>query len=131
MCKEGAYWGKYDSTYTAFPSMIMMAISKHARDCNLNPDIPSCLDNYRCLLFVDHRNCSWSLCGNGVWGREDPWHNGLGFKVAFCAGCGILLQKNAMIGGALVSAATHNDKDRVVSDALAGGAIATASVFLN
>ncbi|KAK8701245.1 hypothetical protein V6N13_019635 [Hibiscus sabdariffa] len=39
--------------------------------------------------------------------------------------------KNAMIGGALVSAATHNDKDRVVSDALAGGAIATASVFLN
>ncbi|KAL4301861.1 hypothetical protein GQ457_10G008970 [Hibiscus cannabinus] len=43
--------------------------------------------------------------------------------------------KNAMIGGALtgalVSAATNNDKDRVLSDALAGGAIATASVFLN
>ncbi|XP_039002366.1 outer envelope pore protein 16, chloroplastic-like [Hibiscus syriacus] len=43
--------------------------------------------------------------------------------------------KNAMIGGALtgavVSAATSNDKERIVSDALTGGAIATASVFLN
>ncbi|XP_039015109.1 outer envelope pore protein 16, chloroplastic-like [Hibiscus syriacus] len=43
--------------------------------------------------------------------------------------------KNAMIGGALtgaiVSAATNNDKERIVSDAFTGGAIATASVFLN
>ncbi|XP_022756604.1 outer envelope pore protein 16, chloroplastic-like [Durio zibethinus] len=43
--------------------------------------------------------------------------------------------KNAMIGGALtgalVSAAGNNNKDRIVTDALTGGAIATASVFLN
>ncbi|EOY34040.1 Outer plastid envelope protein 16-1 [Theobroma cacao] len=43
--------------------------------------------------------------------------------------------KNAMIGGALtgalVSAVGNNNKDRIVTDALTGGAIAAASVFLN
>ncbi|KAJ4725813.1 outer envelope pore protein 16, chloroplastic [Melia azedarach] len=42
--------------------------------------------------------------------------------------------KNAMIGGALtgalVSAVGNNNKDKVVMDALAGGAIATAAEFL-
>lgn len=40
-----------------------------------------------------------------------------------------------MIGGALtgalVSAVGNNNKDRIVTDALTGGAIAAASVFLN
>ncbi|KAB5520318.1 hypothetical protein DKX38_024637 [Salix brachista] len=43
--------------------------------------------------------------------------------------------KNAMLGGALtgalISAATNKDKDKIVIDAIAGGAIATASLFIN
>ncbi|KAI5603382.1 hypothetical protein POPTR_001G239900v4 [Populus trichocarpa] len=43
--------------------------------------------------------------------------------------------KNAMLGGALtgalISAASNKSKDNVVIDAIAGGAIATASTFLN
>lgn len=40
-----------------------------------------------------------------------------------------------MIGGALtgavISAATSSDKDRILVDAITGGAIATAAEFLN
>ncbi|PIN24376.1 hypothetical protein CDL12_02909 [Handroanthus impetiginosus] len=43
--------------------------------------------------------------------------------------------KNAMIGGALtgalVSAASNNNKDKIVMDAIAGGAVATAAEFIN
>jgi len=43
--------------------------------------------------------------------------------------------KNAMIGGAvtgaIISAASNNKKDKVVVDAITGGAIATAAEFLN
>ncbi|MBF6096302.1 Tim17/Tim22/Tim23/Pmp24 family-domain-containing protein, partial [Nocardia cyriacigeorgica] len=43
--------------------------------------------------------------------------------------------KNAMLGGALtgalISAASNKNKDNIVIDAIAGGAIATASTFLN
>ncbi|KAL3653147.1 Outer envelope pore protein 16, chloroplastic [Castilleja foliolosa] len=43
--------------------------------------------------------------------------------------------KNAMIGGALtgaiVSAASNNNKDKIVMDAITGGAVATAAEFLN
>ncbi|KAJ6964272.1 mitochondrial import inner membrane translocase subunit Tim17/Tim22/Tim23 family protein [Populus alba x Populus x berolinensis] len=43
--------------------------------------------------------------------------------------------KNAMLGGALtgalMSAASNKNKDNIVIDAIAGGAIATASTFLN
>ncbi|KAL3720072.1 hypothetical protein ACJRO7_004980 [Eucalyptus globulus] len=43
--------------------------------------------------------------------------------------------KNAMIGGALtgltISAASKNNGDRIVIDAITGGAIATAADFLN
>lgn len=45
------------------------------------------------------------------------------------------LQKNAMIGGAVtglvISAASNNNKDRIIMDAITGGAIATAAEFLN
>lgn len=47
----------------------------------------------------------------------------------------IMLQKNAMFGGALtgavISAASNNGRDKIVTDAIAGGAIATAAEFLN
>ncbi|KAH6766163.1 outer plastid envelope protein 16-1 [Perilla frutescens var. hirtella] len=43
--------------------------------------------------------------------------------------------KNAMIGGALtgaiVSAASNNDRDKIVLDAITGGAVATAAEFLS
>ncbi|KAM4083280.1 hypothetical protein ACB094_08G044000 [Castanea mollissima] len=43
--------------------------------------------------------------------------------------------KNAMIvgvvTGALISAVTNNGRDKVVTDAIAGGAIATAAEFIN
>ncbi|KAF5446940.1 hypothetical protein F2P56_032534 [Juglans regia] len=43
--------------------------------------------------------------------------------------------KNAMMGGvvtgALVSAASNNSKDKIVMDAITGGAVATAAEFLN
>lgn len=45
------------------------------------------------------------------------------------------LQKNATLGGALtgalVSAASNNNRDKIVLDAITGGAIATAAEFLN
>lgn len=44
-------------------------------------------------------------------------------------------QKNALIGGAitgaLVSAASNNNMDKVIVNAITGGAIATAAEFLN
>ncbi|EEF29533.1 conserved hypothetical protein [Ricinus communis] len=43
--------------------------------------------------------------------------------------------KNAMLGGALtgalISAASNKSKDKIVTDAITGGAIATAATFLN
>ncbi|KAK9128895.1 hypothetical protein Syun_017692 [Stephania yunnanensis] len=46
-----------------------------------------------------------------------------------------LLQKNAMLGGALtgalVSAASNNDKNKIIMDAVTGGAVATAAEFIN
>ncbi|CAL5388888.1 unnamed protein product [Camellia sinensis] len=43
--------------------------------------------------------------------------------------------KNAMLGGALagglVSAASNSNRDKIVMDAIAGGAIATAAEFFN
>lgn len=45
------------------------------------------------------------------------------------------MQKNAMIGGALtgaiVSAAGSNERDKIVMDAITGGAVATAAEFLH
>lgn len=46
-----------------------------------------------------------------------------------------MLQKNALIGGALtgalISAASNNKRDKIVTDAITGGAVATAAEFLN
>jgi len=46
-----------------------------------------------------------------------------------------VLQKNAMIGGAVtgavVSAVSNNKKDKIAIDAITGAAIATAAEFIN
>lgn len=46
-----------------------------------------------------------------------------------------MLQKNAMIAGALtgalVSASCNNNRDKIVMDAITGGAVATAMEFHN
>lgn len=47
----------------------------------------------------------------------------------------LMLQKNAMIGGALtgalVSAASNRNKDKIVMDAITGSAVATAAELIN
>ena len=49
--------------------------------------------------------------------------------------CVRVLQKNAMIGGALtgavISIASNKDKDKILIDAITGGAVATAAEFIN
>ncbi|XP_029128881.1 uncharacterized protein LOC109806083 isoform X2 [Cajanus cajan] len=30
------------------------------------------------VMILRKRNCSWRLCWNGIWGREDPGHQRLG-----------------------------------------------------
>lgn len=46
-----------------------------------------------------------------------------------------MFQKNALIGGALtgalISAAGKSNRDKIVMDAITGGAVATAAEFLN
>ncbi|XP_038992798.1 outer envelope pore protein 16, chloroplastic-like [Hibiscus syriacus] len=74
------------------------------------------------------------MCKEGAyWGTVAGVYVGMEYGVGRIRGT--TDWKNAMIGGALtgavISAATNNDKERIVSDALTGGAIATASVFLN
>lgn len=47
----------------------------------------------------------------------------------------LLMQKNAMVGGALtgalVSAVGNNNRDKIVLDAITGGAVATAAEFIS
>lgn len=49
--------------------------------------------------------------------------------------CLSFLQKNALIGGAItgavISTASNDSRDKVVVNAITGGAIATAAEFLN
>ncbi|KAB2021005.1 hypothetical protein ES319_D07G109500v1 [Gossypium barbadense] len=74
------------------------------------------------------------MCKEGAyWGSVAGVYVGMEYEVGRIRGTWDW--KNAMIGGALtgalVSAATNNNKDQIVSDALTGGAVATASVLLN
>ncbi|KAK8344928.1 hypothetical protein V6Z12_A07G113600 [Gossypium hirsutum] len=73
------------------------------------------------------------MCKEGAyWGSVAGVYVGMEYGVGRIRGT---WDWNAMIGGALtgalVSAATNNNKDQIVSDALTGGAVATASVLLN
>lgn len=47
----------------------------------------------------------------------------------------LLLQKNAMLGGAitgfLISAASNNGTDKIIKDTITAGAVATAIEFIN
>jgi len=49
--------------------------------------------------------------------------------------CVDVLQKNAMVGGAmtgaLISAVSNKNKDQIIVDAIRGGAVATAAEILN
>ncbi|KAL6506375.1 Outer envelope pore protein 16, chloroplastic [Orobanche gracilis] len=77
------------------------------------------------------------MCKEGAyWGTVAGVYVGLEYGVERIRGTrDWALQKNAMIGGALtgalVSAATNNNNDKIVMDAIAGGAVATAADFLN
>ncbi|XAR58988.1 hypothetical protein NMG60_11014593 [Bertholletia excelsa] len=74
------------------------------------------------------------MCKEGVyWGTIAGAYVGMEYGVEKIRGTRDW--KNAMIGGALtgalVSAATNGNRDKIVLDAIAGGAIATASEFIN
>ncbi|XP_021279263.1 outer envelope pore protein 16, chloroplastic isoform X3 [Herrania umbratica] len=74
------------------------------------------------------------MCKEGAyWGSAAGVYVGMEYGVGRIRGSRDW--KNAMIGGALtgalVSAVSNNNKDRIVTNAFTGGAIATASVFLN
>ncbi|KAK3137718.1 hypothetical protein QOZ80_5BG0456280 [Eleusine coracana subsp. coracana] len=74
------------------------------------------------------------MCKEGAyWGTVAGVYVGLEYGVERIRGCSDW--KNAMIGGALTgalfSAATNNHRDKVVKDAITGGAVATAVEFIN
>ncbi|KAL8496901.1 hypothetical protein ACS0TY_020544 [Phlomoides rotata] len=86
---------------------------------------------------VSHHNFEHSLkrmCKEGAyWGTVAGLYVGMEYGVEKVRGTRDW--KNAMIGGALtgalVSAASNNNRDKIVMDAISGGAIATAAEFLN
>ncbi|THF96067.1 hypothetical protein TEA_026881 [Camellia sinensis var. sinensis] len=92
MCKEGAYWGKYQS-------YLKLEYERLGRSSEIAAGV------YVGMEYGMER----------VRGTRD-W-------------------KNAMLGGALagglVSAASNSNRDKIVMDAIAGGAIATAAEFFN
>ncbi|CAN1282850.1 Outer envelope pore protein 16-1, chloroplastic [Linum perenne] len=74
------------------------------------------------------------MCKEGAyWGAVGGVYVGLEYGMQRIRGTSDW--KNAMLGGmatgALMSAATTKNTDKVISDAIAGGAIATAAKFLN
>ncbi|KAI3450397.1 hypothetical protein Pfo_007062 [Paulownia fortunei] len=86
---------------------------------------------------VSHHNFGHSLkkmCKEGAyWGTVAGVYVGMEYGAERIRGTRDW--KNAMIGGALtgalVSAVSNNNKDKIVMDAIAGGAVATAAEFLN
>ncbi|CDP09055.1 unnamed protein product [Coffea canephora] len=74
------------------------------------------------------------MCKEGAyWGTVAGVYVGLEYGVERIRG--VRDWKNAMIGGALtgalISAASNKNKDKIVMDAIAGSAIATAAEFIN
>ncbi|GLT67056.1 hypothetical protein SLA2020_393900 [Shorea laevis] len=74
------------------------------------------------------------MCKEGAyWGTVAGVYVGMEYGVERARGTSDW--KNAMIGGAitgaLISAASNKSKDKVVIDAITGGALATASKFVN
>ncbi|CAI9778768.1 unnamed protein product [Fraxinus pennsylvanica] len=86
---------------------------------------------------VSHHNFEHSLkkmCKEGAyWGTVAGVY--VGMEYGFERIRGTRDWKNAMLGGALtgalISAACNNGRDKIVTDAIAGGAVATAAEFLN
>ncbi|CAA2971957.1 outer envelope pore 16, chloroplastic [Olea europaea subsp. europaea] len=85
---------------------------------------------------LSHHNFEQTLkkmCKEGAyWGTVAGVYVGLEYGVERIRGT---RDWNAMFGGALtgavISAASNNGRDKIVTDAIAGGAIATAAEFLN
>ncbi|XP_057473776.1 outer envelope pore protein 16, chloroplastic-like isoform X1 [Actinidia eriantha] len=78
------------------------------------------------------------MCKEGVyWGTIAGVYVGMEYGAERICGTRnwVISAKTAMIGGALtgalVSAATKNNRDKIVTDAITGGAVATAAKFLN
>ncbi|KAI3429086.1 uncharacterized protein J3R85_008731 [Psidium guajava] len=86
--------------------------------------------------FSSHRfeDTLKKMCKEGAyWGTVAGVYAGMEYGVERIRGTRDW--KNAMIGGALtgltISAASGNNRDRVVLDAITGGAIATGAEFIN
>ncbi|KAL2538784.1 Outer envelope pore protein 16-1 [Forsythia ovata] len=86
---------------------------------------------------ISHHNFEHSLkkmCKEGVyWGAVAAVYVGMEYGAERVRGTRDW--KNAMLGGALtgaiMSVASNNKGDKIVTDAIAGGAVATAAEFLN
>uniref|UniRef100_A0A0A9CZ76 Uncharacterized protein n=1 Tax=Arundo donax TaxID=35708 RepID=A0A0A9CZ76_ARUDO len=118
--------------------------------CNISP--ASRTRSSQCALLRTHSNktsfCSFAgdvskhklehalkkMCKEGAyWGSVAGVYVGLEYGVQRIRGHSDW--KNAMIGGALtgalISAASNNHRDKVIKDAITGGAVATAVEFIN
>ncbi|KAF5186225.1 Outer envelope pore protein 16-1 protein [Thalictrum thalictroides] len=96
-------------------------------------------ETYHCLSkgSISQKNFEHTLkkmCKEGVyWGSVAGLYVGMEYGMERIRGTRDW--KNAMLGGALtgalVSAASSSNRDKIVTDAIAGGAIATGALFLN
>ncbi|KAG9158157.1 hypothetical protein Leryth_000302 [Lithospermum erythrorhizon] len=88
---------------------------------------------YTIVKFICRHNLK-KMCKEGVyWGSVAGVYVGMEYGVAKIRGTRDW--KNATLGGALtgavISLAASNNGDKIVMDAIAGGAIATAAEFIN
>ncbi|KAG9128819.1 hypothetical protein Leryth_009579 [Lithospermum erythrorhizon] len=122
MCKEGAYWGTVAGVYVGME--YGMERIRGTRDW-----VPS--------LLATESSTSDFLNQDAIHTRIHLstilW---LTFSILAPTGShDLMAKKNAMIGGALtgaiVSAASSKSGDKIVMDAIAGGAVATAAEFIN
>ncbi|GFZ13252.1 outer plastid envelope protein 16-1 [Actinidia rufa] len=123
MCKEGVYWGKYQS-HLELLYLISDTVSRRSVKqffCDYWYDLSETQGIALRNLFI-----TWAGTIAGVY---------VGMEYGAERICGTRNWKTAMIGGALtgalVSAATKNNRDKIVMDAITGGAVATAAKFLN
>ncbi|RXH84570.1 hypothetical protein DVH24_032854 [Malus domestica] len=138
MCKEGAYWGKLSRISLCVRCM-------YGCDCARPPGKLLQLPHF-CKLRTASTISSIALTGTvaGLYvgaeygiervGGHRDWTS-IGTSASAHPFSSDILQKNALLGGALtgalVSAASKENKDKVLVDAITGGAIATAVEFIN
>ncbi|KAJ0084185.1 hypothetical protein Patl1_30916 [Pistacia atlantica] len=121
MCKEGAYWGKG----------IVYIVLSHIKICSVK-DFVTFLDKFL-AFFILRNEESFNILICATTGTVGGVYVGMEYGAERLRGTKDW--KNAMVGGALtgalISAATNKSKDKVVIDAITGGAIATAAEFLS